>query len=45
MFLMVFPPAFLRKFISGSSNPIKPFVNIGKGITGNSIKLVNLLKK
>lgn len=45
MFLMIFTPAFLRKFISGSANPIKPFVNIGKGVAGNSVKLAKLLKK
>ncbi|MER2010512.1 MAG: conjugal transfer protein TrbL family protein [Psychrobacillus sp.] len=45
MFLMIFTPAFLRKFITGSANPIKPFINIGKGVAGNSVKLAKLLKK
>jgi hypothetical protein len=45
MFLMVFTPSFLRKFTSGSMNPLKPFIGIGKGLTANTIKLARFLTK
>jgi hypothetical protein len=45
MFLMVVTPTFLRKFTTGSFNPVKWSVGLAKGTYGNAIKLASLIKK
>lgn len=44
MFLMICTPTFLRKFTTGSVNPFKTALSLGKGVTGNAIKLGKFLK-
>jgi|SRR5579875_1033213 len=44
MILMVVTPSFLRKFISGSFNPLKVVAGLGKGIAGNTGKFIKIVK-
>jgi hypothetical protein len=45
MFLMIFTPTFLRKFITGTHNPAKWAVAFGRGVVGNTVKAVSFIKK
>lgn len=44
MFLMVCTPTFLRKFTTGSVNPLKTAMALSKGVAGNVVKLGKFLK-
>lgn len=44
MCLMIFTPEFLRKFINGSANPLRSFVDIAKGIKAMPGQMSKLMK-
>lgn len=44
MFLMVFTPSVLRKFTTGTQNPLRWATALGKGTYGNALKLMKLFK-
>lgn len=45
MFLMVFTPTFLRKFITGSHNPVKWATSMSKGAVGTVTRVAKFVKK
>jgi hypothetical protein len=45
MFLMITTPSFLRKFVTGTANPLKTVGSLGKGTLGTTTKLINMIRK
>jgi hypothetical protein len=44
MFLMIVSPSFLKKFISGTANPLKTVAGLSRGVLGNTAKLIKIVK-
>jgi hypothetical protein len=45
MFLMIATPSFLKKFVTGTANPLKVVGALGKGTVGTTAKLINIIRK